>query len=77
MAGVLLSRGQVPEAVKLYRVNCRLYPNSARSFARLAEGLRQAGDAEQAREMAEKALQLNADPAEVEDLVALLAKLND
>ena len=77
MAGVLLSRGQVTEAVKLYRVNCRLFPASARGFARLAEGLRQAGDPEEARKMAEKALRLNTDPDRVEDLVTLLAKLND
>ena len=77
MAGVLLSRGQVTEAVKLYQVNCALYRDSARSFARLAEGLRQAGDQEKAREMAEKALRLNTDPAQVEKLVALLEKIRD
>ena len=77
MAGVLLSRGQVTEAVKLYRVNCALFRESARSFASLAEGLRQAGEQEEAREMAEMALRLNSDPAAIEDLAALLAKIGE
>ena len=37
---VLLSRGDAREAIALYRVNCALYPESSRAFARLAEGLR-------------------------------------
>jgi thiol-disulfide isomerase/thioredoxin len=75
MADVLFSRGEVTEAVMLYRTNCVLYPTSARGFARLAEGLRQAGEQEEARKMAEEALRLNTDPAQVEDLVALLTKI--
>ena len=77
MAGVLLSRGQVTEAVKLYQVNCALYPGSAKSFAGLAEGLRQAGEQDEAREMAKMALRLNSNPAEIEDLAALLAKIGE
>ena len=38
-AKVLLSRGQSQEAVQLYRVNCQLYPESSRAFARLAGAL--------------------------------------
>jgi hypothetical protein len=37
--------------------------------------LRQAGEQEEARKMAEEALRLNTDPAQVEDLVALLTKI--
>jgi thiol-disulfide isomerase/thioredoxin len=69
---VLLSRGDTAEAVMLYRVNVVLYPQSARSFARLAEGLREMGEMGEAREMAEKALRLNSDPARVGDLVKLI-----
>ena len=71
-ARVLLSRGDAAEAVKLFRVNCALYPSSAQAFAHLAEGLRQLGEGEAARETAEKALRLNPDPETVKDLVALI-----
>ena len=71
-ARVLLSRGDTREAVKLFRVNCALYPESSRSFERLAEGLRQQGEVTEAREMAEKALRLNTDPERLADLVKLI-----
>ena len=71
-AGVLLSRGDVAEAVKLYRVNCALYPQSSPAFAGLAAGLQRQGETEEAREMAEQALRLNTDPALLKELVQLL-----
>jgi thiol-disulfide isomerase/thioredoxin len=71
-ARVLLSRGDIREAVTLFRVNCVLYPESSRAFARLAEGLRALGEAAEAREMAEKALRLNDDPGRVGELLELI-----
>jgi thiol-disulfide isomerase/thioredoxin len=71
-ARVLLSRGDVREAVKLYRVNCALYPRNSRAFARLAAALQQQGETEEAHEMAEKALRLNTDPARLKQLVQLV-----
>ncbi len=70
--GVLLARGDIQEAVKLYRVNCALYPQNSQAFARLAAALQQQGESEEAREMAEKALRLNSDPERLEELVELL-----
>ena len=71
-AGVLLSRGDVREAVKLFRVNCALYPENSRAFARLAAALQQQGETGEAHEMAEKAVRLNTDPDEAMGLAELL-----
>jgi len=76
-ARVLLSRGDIAQAVKLYRVNCSLYPQNSRAFARLAAGLQQQGETEEAHEMAEKALRLNTDPARLKQLVELLDNTRD
>ncbi len=73
-ARVLSARGQVAEAVKLLEVNCALHRDSSLCRARLAEGLIEAGDLEGAREQAERAMELNEDPEEVEDLVELLGR---
>ena len=73
-AQVLLDRGQIRESIKLLRVNCSLYRESARSFARLAEAQLKADDAEGAREAAETALRLNTSPDRVEELVALFGR---
>jgi thiol-disulfide isomerase/thioredoxin len=71
-ARVLLSRGDLNEAVKLFRVNCVLYPRNSRAFSRLAAALQQQGETAEAHEMAEKALRLNTDPEQVKKLVELL-----
>ncbi len=68
-AHVLLDRGDVHEGVKLTQVRCALYQESARCYARLAEGQLLAGDAEAAREAAEQALRLNTSPDRVGDLL--------
>jgi thiol-disulfide isomerase/thioredoxin len=73
-AEVLLDRGEVAEAVKLFEANCALFRESARCQARLAEGRLRAGDVEAAREAAERALRLNTSPDRVADLVALLGR---
>jgi hypothetical protein len=73
-ARVLLDRGEIPEAVKLLEVNCALFRESARCQARLAEGRLAGGNAEGAREAAERALRLNTVPEEVPELVALLGR---
>jgi len=73
-ADVLLDRGDVRAAVKLMQINCALYRESSRCSARLAEGLLRAGDAESAKEAAERALRLNTSPDRVQDLVALLGR---
>jgi len=69
---VLISRGDTQEGVMLYRVNTALFPQSAMSFFRLAEGYRELGEMEKAREMAEMALRLNSEPGRVSDLVKLI-----
>jgi thiol-disulfide isomerase/thioredoxin len=69
---VLQSRGETREAVMLYRVNCVLYPESSRAFARLSAGLRELGEVEEARETAEQALRLNDDPGRVGELLELI-----
>jgi thiol-disulfide isomerase/thioredoxin len=74
-AGVLLSRGETRGAVKLFEVNCVLFPESARGFARLAEGLERIGETERAREAVERALRLADDPEEVTELVDLVERL--
>ena len=74
---VFLSRGDVKEAVMLFRVNCALYPRSSRCFARLANGLQELGNAVEAREVAERALRLNTDPGRVKELVALIEPAQD
>lgn len=73
-AHVLLERGDVGEAVKLMQVNCALYPESPRCFARVAEAQLRAGDPEGAHDAAQRALRLNTDPNRVEDLVDLLER---
>ena len=73
-ARVLLERGDVAEAVKLMQVNCALYRESPRCFARLAEAQLRAGEPEAAREAAERAIRLNADPARLEELLDLLER---
>jgi tetratricopeptide (TPR) repeat protein len=76
-ARVLQSRGDVREAVTLFRVNCELYPDSSRAFTHLARGLVKLGEGAEAREAAEKALRLNKDPDAVGDLVDLIAGIGD
>jgi hypothetical protein len=72
VARVLQSRGQLAEAVLLFRINCALFPESAARRARLARALREAGDETGAREAAERAIALNRDPQRTAELVALL-----
>jgi len=69
---VFLSRDDTREAVTLFRVNCVLYPESSTALARLAQGLRELGELEEAREMAERALRLNDDPGRVGELLELI-----
>ena len=76
-ARVMLARGQIAEAVKLYQVNCALNPESARCQARLCEALLRAGDRERAREAAEHALRLNIDTDRVGDLLDLLGRARE
>lgn len=73
-AQVFLDRGDIRESVKLLQVNCALYGESARGFARLAEAQLRAGDTAAAREAAQRALRLNTSPDRVEELVALLER---
>jgi len=76
-AGVLRSRGDVDQAIKLLEVNCELYRESSRCHERLAEALLEAGDRERAHEAAERALQLNDDPGRVESLTDLVQRSGD
>lgn len=71
-AYVLMTRGDVTEAVKLYQVNCALYRDSSRSYSRLAKAWLAAEEPEKAREAAERALRLNTDEKRLESLLELL-----
>jgi len=73
-ARVLFTRGDTAEALKLFQSNCALFGESSGCQERLAEALLQAGDREQAREAAERALRLNDDPDRVESLVRLIER---
>lgn len=71
-AQVLLDRGDVPEAVKLFEVNGELFPESAARHAQLAEALLAAGDRDQAAEVARAALRWSEDEEASESLVQSL-----
>jgi hypothetical protein len=71
-ARVMLTRGEVTEAVKLYEVNVALFRENARSWARLAKARVHAGDSEGALVAAKRAMRLNDDPDEVEGLIDLV-----
>jgi len=70
---VLQARGQTAEAVMLHRVNCALHRTSSRAHEELARALRAAGEKDEAREAAEKAIRLNTDPQRVGSLVELVS----
>lgn len=72
---VLLTRGDVDEAVKLCQVNCVLHRQSSRCAARLADALLAAGEPEQARAAAERALRLNDDPERIKALLELIERV--
>jgi tetratricopeptide (TPR) repeat protein len=76
-ARVLMTRGDVPESIKLFEVNCSLYRESARSWTRLADAWLLAGSAEEAREAAERALRLNDDEEQVEELLELIDRTRE
>jgi hypothetical protein len=73
-ARVLMTRGEVDEAAKLYQINAVLFRESSRSWARLGEAWLRAGDPEQALASAERALRLNRDPDEIEGLLDLVQR---
>jgi len=74
VARVLLSRGDVDEAVKLFETNRALYRRSSRCHADLAGALIRAGDPDEARRAAERAIRLNTEPEETESLIELLGR---
>lgn len=71
-ARVLLLRGDLAEAVKLFEVNRSLFWESASTHARLAEALVRAGDLEGGRKSVLRALARNQDPDRLEMLVELI-----
>lgn len=75
-AGVLISRGQKNEAVKLLQVNCRLYRDSARGYRRLAKALIETDQRDEARKAVERGLRQGPDADELETLLGLLGQLD-
>jgi tetratricopeptide (TPR) repeat protein len=71
-AFVLLSRGQIQEAVTLYRVNASIFPQSSPVLESLAEGYEKLGKPESAIRALERALELDAKNTSA---LALLVKL--
>jgi thiol-disulfide isomerase/thioredoxin len=58
-AYVLLARGQVPEAVAVFRINAILFPQSSNCFESLAEGYERLGNKARAVQCCERALELD------------------
>jgi tetratricopeptide (TPR) repeat protein len=76
-AFVLLSRGQVQEAVTLYRINANIFPQSSRCYESLAEGYAKVGKPQQAVRALERALELDAkNAAALNALVKLKVKMD-
>lgn len=72
---VLLGRRQYREAVRLFEMNCDLYPESANRRLALARGLHRAGDDAGARRALERALKLNEDPDQLKPILDLVGQL--
>ncbi|WP_224491551.1 S41 family peptidase [Robertkochia flava] len=74
----LLSSGQVNEAMFVGQLNTELYPEAAVSWAGLAKALKQSGREQEAREAAEKAMQLCGDSCGIrQELASLLSSLEE
>ncbi len=58
-AYVLLARGQVQEAITIFRINAQLYPQSSNCFDSLAEGYEKIGNTALAAKYYERALELD------------------
>lgn len=71
-ASVLISRGDVPEGVRLREVNVALHRDSARAAGALARGYVRLGRMDDARRLVERALRLNDDPDLVGEILAIL-----
>jgi len=72
---VLLAQRRTEAAVKVFQMNCVLYPESANRYLALARGLHRHGDDATARRMLQRALELNDDPENLEPMLELLSQL--
>lgn len=75
VGSVLLAQGRTEAAVKVFQMNCVLYPESANRYLALARGLHRHGDDATARRMLQRALELNDDPENLEPMLELLSQL--
>jgi tetratricopeptide (TPR) repeat protein len=68
---VLLSAGQVKEAVKIFRINATLFPENSSAWHSLAEGWFKLGEKEKAQTALEYGLQLNKNPELAKEFLTL------
>jgi tetratricopeptide (TPR) repeat protein len=68
----LLRQNRNKEALKLFQINANLYPESADVLSSLGEGYYRAGDAPNASQVLESALEVNKNPSFVKEILKLL-----
>ena len=71
---VLLKQGRKKEALKIFQVNYALFPGSSNIASSLGEGYYENGDYKKAIALLEQSIELNKDPALVNDLLTLWYK---
>jgi len=74
---LLLKQGKKKEALRIFRVNYLLYPQSANTASSLGEGLLKNANYETAISFLEHALELNKDPALVKSILPVLYKAKE
>ena len=72
LAYLLLKQGKKEEALKIFQVNCHLYPESANVMSSLGEGYWKTGDNKNAVTLLERSLEINKDPKMVKEILAVL-----
>lgn len=69
---LLLKQGKKEEALKIFKVNYSLYPESVNVISSLGEGYCKTGDMKNAVNFLERSLEMNKDPQKVKDILAVL-----
>lgn len=77
LAYLLLKQEKKKEALKIFRVNYALYPESVNVISSLGEGYFETGDIKRAITVLEKALELNKNPQDVKGILEILYKAKE
>ena len=72
----LANKRRYPEAIKVFRLNTKEYPNSANTWDSLAEGYEMAGDFKNAIKYYKKSLELNKNNRHAIDKIKILENKN-